>query len=84
MHIVDRLPHFMCIYFTASDFEGDDMNLHMKLLSLLDNPAVIVAAAASGSASNLREFLLKHPSDVSLVIICVISCSLVFTCSCFA
>eukprot|EP00731_Ephydatia_muelleri_P014626 Em0008g346a len=50
---------------SASDFEGDDMNLHMKLLSLLDNPAVIVAAAASGSVSNLREFLLKHPSDVN-------------------
>lgn len=72
----------MCI-FIASDFEGDDMNLHMKLLSLLDNPAVIVAAAASGSVSNLREFLLKHPSDVSSFHnLCHVSCFTLHTCVC--
>lgn len=54
------------MYFVASEVaESDDMGLHLKLLSLLENPAVIVAAAAAGSVSSLREFLLKHPGDVS-------------------
>lgn len=31
---------------------------------MLDNPAVIVAAAASGDVGTLKEFLRKHPSQV--------------------
>ena len=44
--------------------EGEDLSLQMKLLSVLDNPAVIVATAASGDVGTLRGFLRKHPSQV--------------------
>ena len=47
-----------------SDQDGEDLGLHLKLLSMLDNPAVIVAAAASGDVETLRDFLRKHPSQV--------------------
>lgn len=43
---------------------GDLEQLHLKLLSLLDNPAVIVAAAARGDASPIKDYLSKHPRDV--------------------
>lgn len=46
--------------------EGEDLGLNLKLLSVLDNPAIIVAAAASGDVQTLREFLSRHPSQVSL------------------
>ncbi len=42
-----------------------DMDLQLKLLSLLENPAVIVAAAANGDVTIMREFLTKHPTEVS-------------------
>jgi E3 ubiquitin-protein ligase mind-bomb len=45
--------------------DGEDLGLHLKLLSMLDNPAVIVAAAASGDVVTLRDFLTKHPSQVN-------------------
>lgn len=44
--------------------EGDGLGLQLKLLSLLENPAVIVAAAASGDVATLRDFLRKHPTQV--------------------
>lgn len=49
--------------------DGEDLGLHLKLLSMLDNPAVIVAAAASGDVGTLREFLRKHPSQVCNVFV---------------
>ena len=52
------------LYFTATDFESEDLGLHLKLLSLLENPAVIVAAAAAGDVVTLRDFLEKHPKEV--------------------
>ena len=52
------------MYFTATDFESEDLGLHLKLLSLLENPAVIVAAAAAGDVVTLRDFLEKHPKEV--------------------
>ena len=45
---------------------GEDLGMQLKLLSLLENPAVIVAAAASGDIPTLREFLSKHPSQVCM------------------
>ena len=52
------------MFFTATDFESEDLGLHLKLLSLLENPAVIVAAAAAGDVVTLRDFLEKHPKEV--------------------
>ena len=45
-------------------FDGDLEQLHLKLLSLLDNPAVVVAAAARGDVSAIKDYLSKHPRDV--------------------
>ena len=55
---------------------GDLEQLHLKLLSLLDNPAVAVAAAAQGDASTVKEYLSKHPQDVCvyLLYVIIISC----------
>ena len=47
-----------------SEPEGEDLNLQLKMLSLLDNPAVIVAAAASGDVLIIRDFLTKQPTQV--------------------
>ena len=44
--------------------DGDLEQLHLKLLSLLDNPAVVVAAAAHGDASTIKDYLSKHLRDV--------------------
>ena len=44
----------------------EDLGLHLKLMSLLENPAVVVAAAASGDTDVLREYLSKHSSAVSV------------------
>ena len=44
--------------------DGDLEQLHLKLLSLLDNPAVVVAAAAHGDASTIKDYLSKHPQHV--------------------
>ena len=57
------IEHVQCIY-AATDFESEDIGLHLKLLSLLENPAVIVAAAAAGDAGTLRDFLRNHPKEV--------------------
>jgi hypothetical protein len=43
---------------------AEDLGLQLKLLTMLDNPAVIVAAAASGDVGTLRDFLTKHPTLV--------------------
>ena len=53
-------------WFLAGDLEeeGGDLSLNLKLLSVLDNPAIVVAAAASGDVGTLREFLARHPSQV--------------------
>ena len=64
------------------------MNLHLKLLSLMENPAVIVASAAAGSVANLRQYLVNHPGDVSpanvnmftTVLIIGTSCGLILWC----
>ena len=58
--------HNYSIYVSAATYEpeGEDIELQMKLLTMLDNPAVIVAAAASGDVDTLRDFLRKHPSQV--------------------
>ena len=44
--------------------EGEDLGMQLKVLTLLDNPAVIVAAAASDEVGTLRDFLTKHPMQV--------------------
>ena len=49
---------------STADEEGEDLGVHLKLLSLLENPAVIVAAAASGDIATLKDYLSKHPRDV--------------------
>ena len=49
---------------STADGEGEDLGVHLKLLSLLENPAVIVAAAASGDIATLKDYLSKHPRDV--------------------
>ena len=49
---------------SITDGEGEDLGVHLKLLSLLENPAVIVAAAASGDIATLKDYLSKHPQDV--------------------
>ena len=54
----------VCCAAPDTDLETEDLGLHLKLLSLLENPAVIVAAAASGDADTLRDFLRKHPHEV--------------------
>ena len=54
----------LTLHVTATDFESEDLGLHLKLLSLLENPAVIVAAAAAGDVVSLRDFLQKHPKEV--------------------
>ena len=59
-----------CILADVPEQEGEDLGLHLKLLSLLDNPAVIVAAAASGDVATLRDFLRKHPHQVDLFLCC--------------
>lgn len=46
---------------TTADLE----QLQMKLLSLLGNSAVVVAAAANGDESVVKDFLTKNPQDVS-------------------
>ena len=44
--------------------EDGDIGMHLKLLSIMENPAVIVAAAAAGDADTLKSFLIKHPKEV--------------------
>lgn len=48
----------------ANPFDSEDIEFHLKLLTLLDNPAVIVAAAAADDPETLRKFLVKHPTEV--------------------
>ena len=49
---------------SAGALGGDMEELHLKLLSLLDNPAAVVAAAAQGDVSTIKDYLSKHPQDV--------------------
>ena len=42
----------------------EDLSMYLKLLSFLDTPALIVAAAASNDASTVREFLSRKPHEV--------------------
>ena len=49
---------------SITDRKGEDLGVHLKLLSLLENPAVIVAAAASGDIATLKDYLSKHLRDV--------------------
>ena len=42
----------------------DDIDLQLKLLAMLDNPAVIVAAAAAGKADIIKDYLTRRPKDV--------------------
>ncbi|XP_019848978.1 PREDICTED: E3 ubiquitin-protein ligase MIB2-like [Amphimedon queenslandica] len=44
---------------------GVDIETQLRLLTLLENPAVVVAAAAANDTNALREFLVKHPSEVN-------------------
>ena len=53
----------------TSEDEGEDLGLQLKLLTLLDNPNVIVAAAASGDVGTLQNFLRKHPSQVCMYVL---------------
>ena len=39
--------------------------MHLKLLSMLENPAVVVAAAAAGDANMVKQFLSRHPKEVN-------------------
>ena len=58
---------FTCLFpgtDVATDMDLEDIGLHLKILSLLENPGVIVAAAAAGDANTLKEFLRKHPTEV--------------------
>ena len=45
------------------------MDVQLKLLSILENPAVIVAAAANGEVSIMRDFLKKHPNEVCVELV---------------
>ena len=58
------------------DVGVDDIDLHLKLLSMMDNPAVIVAAAAAGKVEVIKEYLKRRPKDVCAVYaICVVKSS---------
>lgn len=41
-----------------------DADMQLKLLAIMENPAVIVAGAASGNLSIVKDFLTKHPFEV--------------------
>ena len=57
------------VQYTEGDDETDDTDLasQLKLLAILDEPSVIVAAAASGELSVLKAYLACHPQSVSIV-----------------
>ena len=42
----------------------DVIDFGLKVLSMLDNPAVVVAAAATKDVSKLREYLTRFPQSV--------------------
>ena len=46
------------------DVDPDDMSVQLKILSLMGNPATVVAAAAAGDAETIRDFLSRNPHDV--------------------
>ena len=46
--------------------------MYLKLLSFLDTPALIVAAAAANDASTVRDFLNRKPQDVRKMTVCVV------------
>lgn len=45
--------------------EGD-IEMQLRLLSLMENPAVVVAAAAAHDVDQMRDFLKKHPTEVGV------------------
>lgn len=50
----------------AEGLSGNLEELQLKLLSLLGNSAVVVAAAASGDESTVRDYLSKNPQEVRM------------------
>ena len=60
-----------CCIFSALGLEeeGEDLDLQLKLLTILNDPTVMVAASASGDVGTLRDFLTKNPSQVHNFII---------------
>jgi hypothetical protein len=64
--LIKHLGH-VHLSFSVGNVEqhAEDLGLQLKLLTMLDNPAVIVAAAASGDVGTLRDFLTKHPTLVN-------------------
>jgi len=52
------------ILFISVQQKTEDLSMYLKLLSFLDTPALIVAAAAANDASTVRDFLSRKPQDV--------------------
>ena len=48
----------------GSDLDLSDIRTQLRLLSLIDNPATVVAAAAARDADVVREYLTRNPQDV--------------------
>lgn len=54
----------------GAELDTEDVGLQLKVLSLMGNPATVVAAAAAGDADTIRDFLSRNPHDV-----CVCTCN---------
>ena len=52
----------------GSDVDLDDIHTQLRVLSMLDNPATVVAAAAARDADTIREFLTRNPQHVGLCV----------------
>ena len=52
-----------------SQIGDSDLPMHVHLLSLLENPAAVVTAAAAGDMDTLRNFLRKKPDAVSELVL---------------
>ena len=65
----------VCTEVEDGDLDDEDMEMQLKLLSLVDDPAVVVAAAAAGETAALKSFLAGHPGSVSacglLLLFCI-------------
>ena len=57
----------VCVLVAVEEPESDDLEFHMQLLALLENPAVLVCAASTGDVGSIRSFLVKHPKEVCFV-----------------
>jgi len=61
-----------CTAFISVQQKTEDLSMYLKLLSFLDTPALIVAAAAANDASTVRDFLSRKPQDVrKMMYLCV-------------